>query len=745
MYRWFWGSLILCWCWVSIGNLPSLAQSPPTPSPNPTPDVKAPIAPKVITIQPDDVLRVGVPRLSATEKFAVFLGELDLTSQIEREGQDLVYRSQLLPLPIGEQTLTVYRVDSPDRWETLTTVLVKVERSPDTATSTPKPSPTPSTPDSQLPTPSTPDSEGPTPTPSSPPSEAPPAATNTFTFTPKINLNLKSQILENRTLDARATGAKAFDLAFTSELVGGYENKEGKWRGSATLIGSTIQNEALRFGQIQDRAPQIDLSKYLLDFTDGNNSLSLGHTCFGNHPFLLASTCTRGFSGKMQLNSFADLSFGRISTSEVVGFDNILGIDRVENTLTAANLGLQLAQNSAGGVRLETTAFNGSRLPNAGFNVGEVVDAEESDGIGWRLTANDDSGRWKADAGFARSTFVSRGANDPELTEGLNIVPLQPATRNAWYAETNYELIKDFKFDATRNLSLAANLRLEKIDPQFGTLGATLDADRIQAQYGLNATIAGANLQFQQTNFEDNINNIPNLLKTNSKNTVIGVNVPLQDFLQIKNPFLPTIAYNYEHTKQLGSIANALVGGFNNSSQIPDQSNITQRISANWQISDFSLSYKFSDAVQDNRQIGRENADFRNLNHQVSVTWQANPELQLNLGYNFTNARSIEQQITRFTNSPTFGVSWQFIPSLTFAFNYNVNDETDTLGQAFRSDNSLELLLTWSFLSNTFGRETPGSVFLRYGRQSAINRSTVENINSDATISIVNAGMTWSF
>lgn len=741
MYRGVWASLILCCCWVTIDRLPTVAQG--SPDPTVAPNSPQSTAPQVINLRAGEALRIKLDRQLIEGEIAIFLGELDLTSQMQREGDELVYRSQLLPLPIGEQTLTIYRIDSPDRWETLTTFLVKIERSSDLTATTPTPEPTPNSPtsNSQPPTPE--------PTPNSPTSNSQPPTPDSPTpnsqFTPKLNLNLKSQILENRTQDATPSGARAIDLAFTGEIVGEYQNGGAKWQGNATFVGSTLQTEALRFGELQDRAAQIDLSKYLFDFSDGSTSFALGHTCFGNHPFLLANTCTRGFSGKLKLNSFADLSFGRISTTEIVGFDNILGLDRGENTLIGASLGLQLAQNNAGGVRLETTALNGSRLPIADFNVGEVVDAEESDGLGWRLTANDDTGRWKADAGFARSTFTSRGINDPELAQGLNIVPLQPVTKNAWYAETSYEILKDLKLDPNRTLSLGANLRLEQIDPQFGSLGATVNADRLQAQYGLNATIAGATLQWQQNNFEDNINNIPNLLKTKNRTTTIGVNIPLQDFLQVKNPFLPTIAYNYDYTAQRGSIADAIAGGFNDPSQIPDQSNITQKISINWSVNDVTLSYQFSDALQDNRQIGRENADFRNLNHQVSVTWQANPTLQFNLGYNFTNARSIEQQITRFTNSPTFGFSWQFIPNLTLAFNYNLNDETDSLGQAFNSNNSLELLLTWNFQANTFGRDNPGSVFLRYGRQSALNRNAIENINTDATVNIINAGMSWSF
>jgi hypothetical protein len=96
----------------------------------------------------------------------------------------------------------------------------------------------------------------------------------------------------------------------------------------------------------------------------------------------------------------------------------------------------------------------------------------------------------KADLGFARSTFSAPSINDPQLTEGLDIIEVEPATRNAWYGEASYDLLKDVKLDEGRSLSVSLNLRQERIEPQFGTLGATVTADQLQTRYGLNAAIA---------------------------------------------------------------------------------------------------------------------------------------------------------------------------------------------------------------------------------------------------------------
>jgi hypothetical protein len=727
-----WGYLISLglWCCGCIINIPVLAQVEPS-TPN---QVVSPQGAKIVTVKMGEILRIKVDSLKLNQPIAVFLGETDVTAKIKIEGQELVYQSNLLPLPIGEQPLTIYLTKSADNWETLATFLIKVEPA---VTQSPTAPAKDSTPSSTAQSPSSPPGKD-----SAPPSTA--QSENIFTVKPKFTANLKSQLFEQRTADAGASQRpSALDLSFTGGLSSKYKSGSTTIDGSFNVIGSTFQPDALRFNQLQGRASQFDLSEYIVDLTDNSNKFSIGHVCVGNHPLLFNNLCTRGLSGKVQLNNFADVSVGRVSTTKIVGFEDILGLDRSANTLTGASLGLQVMNNAADGVRLETTLFGGSRLPEAGFEVGAVVDAEESNGIGWRLTGTNDTGRWKADAGFARSTFVNIAANDPQLAGGLNITPLQSVTKNAWYAETNYDLLKDLPLDAKRKLSLNANFRVEQADPQFGTIGATVNADRLQTQYGLNAKIAGATVQLQQTNFEDNIVNIPNLLKTQNRSTVVGLTFPLQSFLEIKNSLLPTVSYNYQQTSQLGSIAAALNGGFNQSSQIPDQSNAIHKLGLSWDTPDIIFNYKFSSSLDDNRQLGRENADFRRLNHQVSIDLKPTPQFRLNLGYNFTNSLNVEQNLTRFSNSPTLGASWEFKPDLTFAFNYNRNNDTDSRGESATDENGLELLLTWNFRSNFFDRENPGSVFLRYGRQSAQNRSGI--INTDKTVDIINAGVSWSF
>ncbi len=724
MYRWIQGTLVLC-CSLAVFDLPSPAQLPPTPTNNST--LTTPIAPQVITVKSGEVLRLKVPNaakfLPSRSEVAVFLDDLDITSQIQIEGQELVYQSELLPLTIGDRTLTIYRTTTPDRWETIATFAIKIADGSSSIATIP---PTPSTP---------------------PLSPSPVSERSRTAFKSKFNVNLKSQIAESRSPNAgKSARPTSLDASFTGELSADYKIGTGKIQGKVNLIGTTFQPEALRFGELQERASLVDLSAYAIDFTDGGNKFALGNTCFGNNPLLISNVCTRGISATAKLNDFADLSVGHLSTTAIVGFDNILGIGEGDNNLTGATLGLQVANNKAGGVRLETTVMNGSRLPVSNFNVGEVVDAEKSEGVGLRVTAANDNGRWRADAGFARSTFTSVGANDPQLNQGANIVALQPVTKNAWYVETSYDIFKDIKLDNKRNFSLAANLKLERTDPQFGTLGASTNPDRLQRQYGVNASIAGASIQFQHSNSEDNIDGVPNLLKTKTQSNNASLSIPLQSVINNRNPLIPTVSYSYQQTAQNGSIALAANGNFNDPSKIPNQNNITHNVGLGWKFSDaLSFDYRFANTFQDNRQQGRENADFSNNSHQFSVGWQSNKSLRFSLGYNLTSAQNIERQVTRFTQSPSLGINWDVSPDVSLAFNYNFNRDSDSIGESLTRSNGLDLLLNWNFKTNTFGRENPGSVFLRYGYQSNVNNSSIGNINTDATINTISAGMSLSF
>ncbi|MBD1846257.1 hypothetical protein H6F89_23125 [Cyanobacteria bacterium FACHB-63] len=683
-----------------------------------------------------EAIRLKLDRLPSPNEgtLAVFLDQTDITSQVQQTGVEFVYQPTLIPLVPGNHTVTVYLIKPGNVWTEFATFTIKVE------SAQPTPSPIPAQPPSTTPQPETP-----APRPTETPASQPSTQARDLTITPKLSVNFKSQMLDARTGSAERSERPTFaDIAFTGGIAAQYQRGNLNLQTNINLAGSTFQQEALRFGVLGEAAPRIDLSDYLIDMTVGSAQFSLGHICYGNHPFLLNSLCTRGLSSKLRINDRLDLSIAHLSTTSIVGFDNILGIANSNNTVTAATLGVQLLQNQAGGVRLETTVMRGLRQPVSNFNAGEVVDAEESRGIGFRLLANDASGRLKADAGFVRSTFTNP-SNDAQLIDALDVVKVEPVTRNAWYVEASYDLLKGVQLDATRTLDLSFNFRRERVDPQFGTVGTSVTADRLQTQFGINAAIAGATIQYQSVQSEDNLANLATILKTRTRNTSLNINVPLQTVLNVQNNLLPTLTYSFQKTHQFGAnIPTPELSAFD-PTEIPDQLTTTRQFGVSWSMSQFNLSYQLSNTFQDNRQLSRENADFKTISHQIAVGWQPNPRFSLNLGYVFTSAKSFEEDITRFTSSPTIGITWEMFPKLTLGLNYNRSDEFDSFNQKFGRNTTLEAILTWQFNINVLGRTMPASAFIRYGRQSNLNRDRLFDLDTNATIQTVNAGLSFSF
>jgi hypothetical protein len=699
--------------------------------------------------------------------------------------------------------------------------------------------------------------------PEAPEAEAPEAETSTdttgfsFSLKPRVNTTIKSQFRENRSQDAGESERPTFtdatvESGFESELKWGQFTLQSR----ASFLGVTFQPEALRFGELQETAPKFDLSEYQIDAIWGPVQFSMGHLCYGNHPFLLDNFCSRGLTLKAQINDRIDVSVNSMSANSIVGFSNFSGLNDFDNNLTSATLGVQLVKNNASGIRFEATLLNGERKPVGDFNEGEVVDAEKSRGFGLRLFGSDNSGRLRFDAGFARSRFTN--PPDRQLIEGddptddliddggdgddsddsddetpddsepieeepvdnepidepidepvdepvddpgaepinepiedtpipddpinaepvgnpdvvdepieepdeeipnegdpfeeqptgreLEVIPVEPVTRNALYAEVSYDVLREVSLGENHTASLTINARHERVDPQFQTLGASVTADQLRNLIGLNASIAGASIQFQQEWSEDNLANVPTILKTKTRNTTLNVNVPLQTVLGSQSQFLPTLSYSYQRVRQFG--ANFPIpdlSGFDET-EIPDQLNTQHQVGLEWAFDNLSLSYQFSKSFQDNRQPSRENADFRNATNQLSLSWQVSSRFQLSVGYGWTSAESIEEGITRFSASPTIGFSWEFLKGVTLAMNFNRSDNFDSLENSFSRGDSLEAVLTWNFaVTAGSGFQIPGSAFIRYSRQANRNRDNVFSLSTDSTIEIINAGLSFSF
>src|SRR5262249_17866153 len=116
-----------------------------------------------------------------------------------------------------------------------------------------------------------------------------------------ISLNLKSQA-DSFAFPAPPPGTtrdKFNDLAGQASLGMAFTRGALVWSNRFEMAGSSFQNEALRFGELGQKAPNVDLSSYLIQVQHGASSFALGHVSFGSHRHLINGFSSRGMTAKI--------------------------------------------------------------------------------------------------------------------------------------------------------------------------------------------------------------------------------------------------------------------------------------------------------------------------------------------------------------------------------------------------------------------------------------------------------------
>jgi hypothetical protein len=311
--------------------------------------------------------------------------------------------------------------------------------------------------------------------------------------------------------------------------------------------------------------------------------------------------------------------------------------------------------------------------------------------------------------------------------------------------EASYDLFKDLPIGKDRTFSLALNGRYERVNPLFKVIGGSTTADQRQAQFGVNLNLAGIGLQIQQSASEDNLAAIPTVLKTRNRATSLNLNLPLPTIFKSTSGLLPTLTYAYQRNRQFGvNFPTPELSSFD-ASEIPNQVTTNHQIGASWTIDTLNFAYQNTNTFQDNRQPGREQSDTHNISHQITTSWQASPRFQVSVGLNRTDATNFETNITQSTIAPTFGLTWEIFPELIWIFNINRSDNKDSLNQNFNRSDNIETTLTKRLRIRAGQKELPGTVFIRYSLQSTRNQDRLFNLNTDATIHVINGGVSLSF
>jgi hypothetical protein len=270
-------------------------------------------------------LHLTRPLLANDGRLAVLLGDTDLTALCVLDGSDLSYTPRVLRLPPGETNIIVYLVSVTNEWTEIARLPLLVEE--------PRPASVPEHKNGN----GTASATAPV-TPAAPKD----AHVNPFNFIPSVSVNVKSQSTALFFPESsRPTRLNFTDVSVQASFQGNYQQNEVSIQNQFDLAGSSVQNEALRFGQLGSDAPQLDLSSYSMQYQFRKVKLRLGQVSFGSSRQLINSFSSRGVSLTVPITKRFDLSGAIMNGTSVVGFGNFLGVSRSKHQIRSATLGAE--------------------------------------------------------------------------------------------------------------------------------------------------------------------------------------------------------------------------------------------------------------------------------------------------------------------------------------------------------------------------------------------------------------------
>ncbi len=665
---------------------------------------------------------------AAEGTLAVIIGQTDITGLMVLSNNRLSYTPRVLPLPTGETPVSLYLVSRSDEWKEIARFTLNV-------TSARQAGQTPV--ESRLAVTQT-------------------AKAGKYQITPTLNLGVKSQAAESHfpatSRPARPTFA---DATMQGSLQANLNDSRLNAQTRFDLVGSSFQNEALRFGQLGKAAPQIDLSNYLMRFQAGKTNVQVGNISYGTNRHLINGFSSRGISLSLPLGTHSDFSVAAVNGTSIAGWSNFFGLNRRRHQIVSGTLGFDLLRQERGKIRLEAGALYGSLLPLSGFSQGNITDAERSHGVSLRLVASDKSQRLRIDGALSRSQFTNPA--DPLLAQSTPLVAVRSTTRNARYLDASYDLLRNLKLGAERAANLTVTYRHERVDPLYRSVAAFAQADRSQNQVEVTGSIGQATAVYSNQRFDDNLDNLPTILKTRTRRETVMLGLPLASLITWRgnssttsmppalSVWLPRISWSYDRVHQFAR-ATPTNGGFRNASQVPDQVSINQNFNAEWMWQRWRMGYRFNRSFQDNRQPGRELADLRNLVNGLSLGVTPSGRLDLSFDLNVESARNQEVSRTTRLLRGAVNLNWRMTNKAALTAMFSTTFAGDVSGIS-RSRNA-EADLQWSY-GFGFGesglRKVKGQFFIRYANRYARILDRVFSVNNLTTVQTLNTGLNFTF
>ncbi len=666
-------------------------------------------------------------------KLAVFIGTTDVSSLFSVQDKTLSYQPSIFPLPIGENQLSIYLINKAGEWKTIAELPLRVKaegENENVSDETNSDENNNGSEDFSEENGNTEDGK------------------MQWEFTPNVSLNIKGQNQTKTFPEDAAPERNPFtDLAGQGNILFKFSKRGWTLSNQFDFAGSSFIQEALRFGDLQNEAPKIDLSSYLVELSKGRFKFNLGHVSFGSNRHLLNSFSSRGFTLTVPIGKQNDFTFAAANGSSVVGYDNFLGISRKKHSLVSGTFAREFVKERPGGLRVEFSVMRGSLLPLENFNQGEINDAEKSLGFGFKILGNTLKERLRYEASFTRSKFTN--PSDPNLEQEFEVTQVTSETKNARYGEISFDIIQGLKLWKEKKLKLTGTFRHEEILPLFRSIGVFTQADRRKNQFEITGNLGEINFGFGNLRERDNLDDIASILKTLNRQNNVNVSIPLNSFFTGEKPikWLPTVSYTFGLIHQYGAFL-PTAGLFTDESQVPNQKSYTQAVNAQWMISEnLTIGYVHNRAFQDNRQIGRANADLASASNGITVNYR--PFQTLGLDFDFARERQKSFELNKVDRTFRIGTrgTWTtpYIKNSVFSggFSFTMAGDTGNLNDTRNGELDAQWAYNFSLGENKF-KKMSGQFFIRYANRygDSIDRQFFFNsINKSQTF---NFGLTFN-
>ena len=721
------------------------------------------------SVAPTDTIEMSLSRAMrpADGSLAVLIGDTDVTAMLRVDAGSVSYIPRL-PLPVGESDVTVWLVMNGSDWKEVARFSLRVAAVDGSNSATRIDAPAIST------LPSDSSSNNGQGTPSNNPAGPLKRRWGFDRIEPirSTSINFKSQPTSGAFPEPPpGTARESFiDLAGQAVLGVAFTRGTFNWSNRFEIAGTSFRNEALRFGELGQEAPHVDLSSYLVQVQYGASSFTLGHVAFGTHRHLINNFSSRGLTAKVALGNRADFTAAAVNGTSIVGWNNFPGVSRREHRMVSGVLGFDFLRTRPQGLRIEAGVLSGSLLPSNNFSQRTLTDAERSQGGSLRLIASDPKNRFRLDAGFTRSRFTNPA--DPLLAQGLNLVPVREKTRSAHFADASFDVLREVPLNSQQKANLTFNFRHERVDPLFRSIASSTQADRSQNQIEIVGNIGEANFTVSHTRFSDNLDNVPSVLKSVTRRDGLIVNLPLTMLLtaliserqQTADPtsgqtigqtnsqfyaWLPRVAFMLDRTHQFG--ASLPINGAFRPDLIPDQISLNYNVSADWQFTKWRLGYRHNRSAQDNRQQGRELADLVNLVNGLTLGLNPTPSLDVNFEINDERAQNVELQRTDRTLRYAISTNWRMTTRATISLNVSTIGAGDLARTS--SNRTIEGDAQWSYRldgehpvwQRVFSNRVQAQFFIRYSNRFAHTRDRLFGFNNLIKIWTFNTGMSFTF